>query len=115
MPQILKGCFLRSLAPAQARLNPQKPVVLPVALESADSRRCNKNRLFLKGGSLCLEEMVQVLLVKGQERVEEWGEVWVQAEEEWEGTVLGQVPVGIVFVLAAELSLLTRCPFLATT
>ena len=113
MPKSLKSCFLRSLAPAQARLNPQKQVVLPAALGSADSRRCTKNRLFLKGGWLCPEEMVRVLLVKDREQVAAWDEVW--GEEEWEGTVPGQDPAGIVFVLAVEPSSLTRCLCLATT
>ena len=113
MPKSLKSCFLRSLAPAQASLNLQNPVALPVALGSADSRRCDKRRLFLKGGSLCPEEMVRVLLVKDREQVAGWGEVW--GEEEWEATVLGQGPAEIVFVLAVELSLLTRCLCLATT
>jgi len=100
MPRLLRSCFLHSLAPAQAWLSPREQVVLPVALESVGSRRCNKNRLFLKGGSLCLEEMVRVLLVKGREQVVGWDEVG--AGEEWGGTVLGQGPVGIVFALVVE-------------
>jgi len=57
--------------------------------------------------------MVRVLLVKDPEQVVVWDEVRVG--EEWGGTVLGQGPVEIVFVLAVELSLLTRCLCLATT
>jgi len=57
--------------------------------------------------------MVRVFLVKDREQVEAWDEVW--GEEEWEGTVPGQDPAGIVFVLAVELSSLTRCLCLATT
>jgi hypothetical protein len=72
-----------------------------------------KDRFFLKGGSLCLEEMVQALPVKDREQVAGWDEVG--GEEEWEGTVPGPGPAVIVFVLAAELSLLIRWPFLATT
>lgn len=57
--------------------------------------------------------MVRVLLVKDPEQVAVWDEVRVGGE--WGGTALGPAPVGSVFALAAELNLLTRCLFLATT
>jgi len=57
--------------------------------------------------------MVRVLLVRDREQVGGWDEVG--AGEGWEGTVLGPAPVEIVFALIAELSLLTRWRFLATT
>jgi hypothetical protein len=41
--------------------------------------------------------MEQGLLVKVQEQVGGWDVVWEQGGEEWEETVLGQVPVEIVF------------------
>jgi len=41
--------------------------------------------------------------------------VWVQAEEEWEETVLEQVPPGIVFALVVGLRFRIKQAFLAMT
>jgi len=59
--------------------------------------------------------MVWVLLVKDPEQVAVWGVAWGEAWEGWVGTGPGPAPVESVFALAAELSLVTRCLFLATT
>lgn len=59
--------------------------------------------------------MVPDLMVKDQEQVEEWDEVWVQAGEEWEETVLEQVPPGIVFALVVGLRFRIKQAFLAMT
>lgn len=54
-------------------------------------------------------------MVRDQEQVGEWDEVWVQAEEEWEETVLEQVPLGIVFALVVGLRFRIKQAFLAMT
>lgn len=54
-------------------------------------------------------------MVKDQEQVEEWDEVWVQAEEEWEETVLEQVLPGIVCALVVGLRFRIKQAFLAMT
>jgi len=59
--------------------------------------------------------MAQGLMVRDQEQVGEWDEVWVQAEEEWEETVLEQVPPGIVFALVVGLRFRIKQAFLAMT
>jgi hypothetical protein len=55
--------------------------------------------------------MVQALLAKGQEQEGEEDVVWGEGWGGWVETVLGQAPVGIVFVLAAEQGFLIRWEF----
>jgi len=54
-------------------------------------------------------------MVRDQEQVGEWDEVWVQAEEEWEETVLEQVQAEIAFAPVVGRGFRMRCLFLATT
>lgn len=59
--------------------------------------------------------MAQGLMVRDQEQVGEWDEVWVQAEEEWEEIVLEQVPPGIVFAPVVGQRFRMKWVFPATT
>ena len=65
------------------------------------------------GGDLCLEEMIQVLLVKGQEQERGWdvAGVWVG----WVGTAQERAPAGIVFAPVVEQRFLIRQVLPATT
>ncbi len=106
-----KSFFPRFLAAAQVELNPQKRIVQLVAPESAGYRQCNKTKLILVGGELCLEEMVRAHMDKDREPAGDWGAVGVEVE--WVETAPAQVPVGIACVLVVEQRFLTRQAFLA--
>jgi len=98
MHPILLSSFRRSLARAHLRPSPQEQVAL---LESVGFPQWGKAKSIISGGDLCLEEMAQALLVKGQEQVGEWGVVWARGWEEWEVIALEQDRAEAVFAPVA--------------
>lgn len=63
-------------------------------------RQWDRAKSIISGGDLYLEEMAQVLLVKGQEQVEEW--------KKWEGPALEQDRAEAVFATVVDPGFLMR-------